>query len=263
MDARAKRRARREQQAEQAAEREARGRNRASASRFRRARRRVGALAAERLAPFVLRLLARTWRIERQGERGLELLKSERPWVVAMWHGSMLTLMPMRWHKGRDIGVLVSPSDDGDLARQALQRFRYRVVRGSLSRRGARAMREMHELLKNGGQLVITPDGPRGPRHSINAGPAWLARATGAPILPVTVAADRAWRLRSWDRMCIPKPFARVRVHYQDPVFVPDDRTDEQLEAIAQDLRETMLHAERALFTALGVPHDHAARRTD
>lgn len=257
MDARAQRKARRDIVAAHSAEREARGRNRKSASRFRRARRRMGSLLVERLAPSALAAIARTWRIQRTGDAGIELMRSTRPWVCAMWHGRMLTLMPIRHHCRRGVGVLVSPSDDGGLAKQALERFGYQVVRGSLSRRGARAMREMYDLLQGGGQLVITPDGPRGPRHSINAGPAWLARATGAPILPVTVAMTRAWRFRSWDRMCIPKPFAKVAVHYGDPVHVSPDTCDEELERIAAAIRERMVADERAAFARLGVADDH------
>ncbi|MFT4840496.1 MAG: lysophospholipid acyltransferase (LPLAT)-like uncharacterized protein [Planctomycetota bacterium] len=256
MDAREQRQARRETVAKLTAEREAQGRNKAGRKRFRRFRRRLGTVLVEWLAPLILRLIARTWRIERTGEAGLELLRSERPWVCTMWHGRMLALMPVKLHCRRNIGVLVSPSDDGGLAKRALDKFRYQVVRGSLSKRGATAMREMHELLAADGQLVITPDGPRGPRHSINAGAAWLARATGVPIIPVSTAMSRAWRFKSWDRMCIPKPFARVLVHYGDPVTIDKNADDALLEVVSSDLRTKMIAAERAAFGQLEVESD-------
>ncbi len=256
MDARARRQARRDDVARLSADREARGRNQKHVSRFRRARRRVGALLIESCAPLVLRLIAATWRVRRTGEAGQALMRSDGPWICTMWHGRMLTLMPIRLHKNRGLAVLVSPSDDGGLAKRALEKFGYRIVRGSLSRRGARAMREMHELVEAGAKLVITPDGPRGPRHSINSGAAWLARATGAPILPVGVAMDRAWRFRSWDRMTVPKPFARVVVHYGDPVRFAATTTDDELEAAADELRRAMIQAERDAFASLGVACD-------
>ncbi|MFT7534568.1 MAG: lysophospholipid acyltransferase (LPLAT)-like uncharacterized protein [Hyphomicrobiaceae bacterium] len=256
MDAREQRQARRETVAKLTAEREAQGRNKAGRKRFRRFRRRVGTVLVEWLAPLILRLIARTWRIERTGEAGLKLLRSERPWVCTMWHGRMLTLMPVKHHCRRNIGVLVSPSDDGGLAKRALDKFRYQVVRGSLSKRGATAMREMHELLTADGQLVITPDGPRGPRHSINTGAAWLARATGVPIIPVSTAMSRAWRFKSWDRMCIPKPFARVLVHYGDPVTIDKHADDALLEVVSSELRTKMIAAERAAFGQLEVEND-------
>ena len=256
MDARAQRKARRELVEQLSAERDARGRNKKHRSAFRKLRRKVGAALIETLAPRLLRLIARTWRVEFHGAAGLELMRSDRSFICVTWHGRMLTLMPLEGHAHRGLGVLVSPSADGDLAKRALDQLSYRVVRGSLSRRGARAMREMHEELAGGGQMVITPDGPRGPRHSINIGPAWLARATGAPIVSVGVAMNKAWRLKSWDRMTIPKPFARVRVHYGDPVHVGEQLTDEALEELSETLRERMIQAERDAFAAIQVPDD-------
>lgn len=256
MNARAQRKARRELVEARSAEREARGRNKKSASRLRRVRRKVGAVLVETLAPWILRALAKTWRITRTGKEGQALFMSDARWICATWHGRMLTLMPLTGHCRRDISVLVSPSDDGGLANRALAKFRYSVVRGSLSKRGARAMREMLNELESGAQLGITPDGPRGPRHTMNIGPAWLARATGAPLLTVSVAVDRAWRFRSWDRMTLPKPFARVRIHYGDPVTVASDSTEEELERISQSLRERLLAAEREAFGALGAASD-------
>lgn len=242
--------------AARSAEREARGRNKKSASRLRKLRRKVGAALIETLAPWILRALARTWRVTKTGEAGRALLHSDERWICAMWHGRMLTLMPIRGHCRRGLSVLVSPSEDGGLANRALDKFGYAAVRGSLSKRGARAMREMHEALMAGKALTITPDGPRGPRHMVNIGPAWLARATGAPLLTVSVAMDRAWRLRSWDRMTIPKPFARVRIHYGDPVEVPADCSDDALEEISAAMRERLLAGELDAFEALGVAPD-------
>jgi lysophospholipid acyltransferase (LPLAT)-like uncharacterized protein len=206
----------------------------------------------------LLRLLACTWRVHREGEDGFAALRAEGPWLVAMWHGRMLALMPLRWHRARGLCVLVSPSDDGNLATRALRHFGYRVVRGSLSRGGARAMREMTLLLGAGERLVLTPDGPRGPRHTMNGGVAWLARETGAAILPLGIACDRAWRLRSWDRFTIPKPFARVVVSYGDPMRVSADCDDATLERIGERLRDGLLAAEHDGFARLGVADDLA-----
>lgn len=238
-----------------AAERTAAGRNAPHLTRWRRWRRRFGGWLLARLGPWLVRALAATWRVQQRGP-GLALLRSERPWLVAMWHGGMLALMPLRHHRNRRIGVLVSPSDDGSLALQALASFGYRVVRGSLSRGGAEALRTMQQWLQDGGQLVLTPDGPRGPRHTMNSGVAWLARSSGAPILPVSITADRAWRLRSWDRFMIPKPFARLVVDYLEPVPVPAIATDEELEPIGSAVRSTLLERHHAAAAGLGVAAD-------
>ena len=256
MDARALRKARKAVVEQRAQDREARGRNKKHISVFRKLRRRVGAALIETLAPWILRGLSKTWRVEFHGAAGCALMRSDRAFICVSWHGRMLTLMPVEGHCDRGLSVLVSPSADGNLAKRALSKLSYKVFRGSLSRRGARAMREMHEAITQGAQMVITPDGPRGPRHSINIGPAWLARATGAPIVSVGVAVDKAWRLKSWDRMTIPKPFARLRVTYGEPVEVQADLTDEQLEELSAALRVEMITREREAYAAIGVPND-------
>lgn len=257
VDPRQARQRRRDAVARRAAERAAAGRNAIGLVRWRRFRRRVGDMLLALLAPALLRLLAVTWRVQRTGEPGFATLRSDATWLVAMWHGRMLCLMPLRWHRARGIDVLVSPSDDGSLATKALRSFGYRAIRGSLSRGGARAMREMAARLHGGGRLVVTPDGPRGPRHTMNTGVPWLARATGAAILPVSVACDRAWRLRSWDRFTIPKPFARLRVHYGDPVHVAADCDEVELERIGERVRAQLLAGERDGFARLGAADDH------
>lgn len=258
MHARDARRARRDDAARGAAAREAKGRNRPGLARWRRWRRRLGGLLLDLCAPTLLRLLAMTWRVQRHGAAGFDLLRSRDPWLLALWHGRMLAAMPLRHHRGRGIEVLVSPSDDGGLATKALRSFGYRVVRGSLSRGGARALREMRAAVEAGAQLVLTPDGPRGPRHTMNVGVAWLARCSGAPVLPLGIACDRAWRLRSWDRFVIPKPFARVAVVFGEPVRVPSDSPDDQLEALATTLRDRLLAAELDGCRHLGIADDLA-----
>lgn len=250
-------RAERRRQREQAAQaRSAQGRNRPALAGWRRLRRTVGHWLLAAGAPLLLRALAATWRVRVLPGPGCDRQRSDQPWLVALWHGRMLAAMPLRHHRGRGIQVLVSPSDDGGLADVALQRMGYRVLRGSLSRGGARALRAMADAVGDGGQLVLTPDGPRGPRHAMNSGVAWLARSTGAPILPTAVAVDRGWRLRSWDRFVIPKPFARLVIAFGAPVSVPPDADDAALEAVGAAVRATMLAAERAGFAALGVPDD-------
>jgi lysophospholipid acyltransferase (LPLAT)-like uncharacterized protein len=256
MDARGLRQARRQEIARRAAQRTAAGRNTEALVRWRRCRRRVGNWLLALLAPALLRLLAVTWRVQRRGGPGWQLLTSDQPWLVAMWHGRMLVGLPMAKHRSRNIGVLVSPSDDGNLATRALRSFGFVPIRGSLSRGGARALREMTDTLRAGRQLVVTPDGPRGPRHSMNVGLHWLARKTGAPILPVGFACDRAWRLRSWDRFTIPKPFARIIVSYGDPQPIAATASDDELEILAAQLRTRLIALEREAFETLGTAPD-------
>ncbi len=177
-----------------------------------------------------------------------------RGWLMALWHGRML--LGMAQHRGDDYHVLVSPSDDGEIAVHFLHANGYRTLRGSTNKAPARAMRNMLAVLREGGAVVITPDGPRGPRHSMNPGLAWLARATGYPIVPCGFAADRAWRVHSWDGLTIPKPRARVAVAYGEPLAVPRETDEQGVREAAEALRERMLEAELACCRALDVEPD-------
>jgi len=137
-----------------------------------------------------------------------------------------------------------------------LTRFGYGVIRGSSNRNPARAIREMVDRLRAGGRVVVTPDGPRGPRHSTNPGTAWMAKATGFPILPCGFATDRAWRLNSWDRFTIPKPRARVVMVYGEPLWVPAQADDEAIEVATTEMARRMHAAEVKGFAHLGLEPD-------
>lgn len=173
---------------------------------------------------------------------------------MALWHGRMLLGLPH--HGGQDLHVLVSRSEDGDISESLLEGFGYRVIRGSSSRGGARALREMLVVLGRGGVLVITPDGPRGPLHSMNPGLAWMARATGHAIVPIGFACDRAWRAKSWDRFTIPRPWSRIVMTYGEAVTVAREATPADLERATETIRERLIEAERGSSAKLGIEAD-------
>jgi hypothetical protein len=235
-------------------------RERPARKRFRSARRRLGSLGLRLFAPGALALLARTWRTEILGAENLAAAERHPGRLLALWHGRML--VPFPHHRGAGMCVLVSPSDDGSLAVPLLERYGQRVVRGSTNKASARALRELLGELERGGTVVITPDGPRGPRHSMNEGLAWLARATGFPVLPCGFVCDRAWTLRSWDRFTIPKPRARLALVYGEPLFVAERGPEVLAEATAQ-IRRRMLAAEARGFQHLGVTGDLGAACTE
>lgn len=214
------------------------------------------------IGPAVVWLLSKTWRtqlhgIEHLGPSGRRGSRSGdgRPGLmIALWHGRML--VGVDFGASRDWTVLVSPSADGDISERMLERFGYRVIRGSTSRGGARALREMLNCLRGGDVVILTPDGPRGPRHSMNAGLAWMSRATGFPIVPMGLVADRAWHLSSWDAFTIPKPFAHVALVFGPPIQVPRD-ADEAEQARATDrIRDSLFECERAGFARVRAPED-------
>lgn len=220
-------------------------------TRFRRFLRATGRKLALYFGAHLVTLLSKTWRISRAGYENLDAAKGEGGGhFIALWHGRML--VPMANHRNTDWTVLVSHSRDGDITEELLWRYGYRVIRGSSSKGGARALREMLDVLKSGGVLIITPDGPRGPMHSMSPGLVWMARATGYSVVPAGFVADRAWRMKSWDRFTVPKPFARVAYVYGPPIAVPRRATNSELENVSAAIHDAMIAAETRAFELLG-----------
>ncbi len=222
--------------------------------RMRIVRRKIGAAVLPVLAPGVIRLLSRTWKVEELGVENRDEAMTCTGRMAALWHGRMLVALPA--HRDQGYKVLVSPSDDGSLITTMLDHFGYGTIRGSSNKNPARAIREMLGDLEQGGTIVITPDGPRGPRHAVNPGPAWMARATGFPILPVGCVCDRAWYSKSWDHFTIPKFGARLALVYGDPIYVDADASDEDVRGATQEMRTRMLAAEERGFRHLGTEPD-------
>lgn len=214
-------------------------------------RRAVGLRLIGALGPWFLRTLRARWKCERLNPQHWEdAVKDGEGALLALWHGRMVC--GMADHAGREYTVLVSRSKDGDISEKLLQRFGYRVIRGSSSRGGASAARAMLASLGKGSKLVVTPDGPRGPRHALNPGLAWMARETGLPIVPMGFAVDRAWRLKSWDRFTIPKWGARVVLSYGEPLRVSPQADEAELERTTEELGRRLMAAEGQGFAHLG-----------
>jgi lysophospholipid acyltransferase (LPLAT)-like uncharacterized protein len=170
----------------------------------------------------LLSLLARSWRVELTGHfvAWRELADQPAPYVLLAWHEALL---PLLWfHRGRGMTIVVSEGKEGRYLAEYAKRLGYREARGSSSRGGVRALLSAVRALRNGGSAAFTPDGPRGPRRVFKGGGVLAAQRARAPIVPVHASAARAWRLRSWDRMLIPKPFARVRIGYGEIFPVPE-----------------------------------------
>jgi lysophospholipid acyltransferase (LPLAT)-like uncharacterized protein len=170
------------------------------------------------LAVPALYALGRTLRFE---ERGC-LAWSARVEKTALWVSWHETLLLALWFfRGLAARVMISASRDGELVARIAQRFGFVPVRGSTSRGAFAATRELVAQLRAGERAAITPDGPRGPRRRAQAGLVGAARLSGRPVIAVGIGVQRCWRLRSWDRFAVPKPFSRVRLVYGEPVHVP------------------------------------------
>ena len=164
-------------------------------------------------------LLARTWRVRVRNDEGWRRLAAEKkPWIFALWHSTLLPIAIQ--HNDQGIAVLVSQHRDGELIARTLAAWGNSTVRGSTTRGGSRALLAMIKELERGVVVAVTPDGPRGPALKFQAGTLIAAQRANVPVVPILMHADRAWRLRSWDRFIIPKPFARLTIAYGDPVMV-------------------------------------------
>ena len=172
------------------------------------------------LAAWILRAMAATMRREDVGlehPRGI-LQRGERA-IVAFWHARLL-MMPFAY-PGEPTAILISQHRDGEVIAQVAERLGLSVVRGSATRGAARAFREMLQVLNGGSHVVITPDGPRGPRQQVKPGVVELARLSGMPILPLAFGAWPRKVLQSWDRFVIPLPFGRGVYAWGEPIYVP------------------------------------------
>lgn len=180
-------------------------------------------VAARILGPLIS-TLARTWRVETvHAERWRTLVDEHRPHVFLLWHDALLPLL--WWHRGRGVTIVVSEAQDGQYLAEYARRIGYCEARGSSTRGGVRALIGVVKALRAGGAAAFTPDGPRGPRREFKGGVLLAAQRGGAMVLPLHAGADRAWRLASWDRFLVPKPFARVQIVYGMPFEVEPGQT--------------------------------------
>lgn len=168
-----------------------------------------------------VRAIALTWRMEWRGRGNLEEARRATGQVIFVFlHGRLLVLT---WaHRGRNIHVLASEHYDGDLMGRIIERLGFGHVKGSTTRGGAKAIRDLASLLRRGVDIGLAVDGPRGPRGVIKQGAVEIGRLASSAIIPVTCSARKRRLLRSWDRFQLPAPFTKVIVEYGEPVILPD-----------------------------------------
>src|ERR1043165_7863182 len=185
-------------------------------------RQRLGA----RIVYLLLRAIAGTVRCRLEDEAGLFNRPHDGAMIFCFWHNRLAMCMEgysrfgRSMGKSRGIAALVSASRDGGFLSRVLELFKVQPVRGSSSRRGPQALREMVSWGERGYDLAITPDGPRGPIYQVADGVTSLAQLTGLPIVPVAFDLNWKIRIRSWDRFQVPVPFARCTVKVAKPISV-------------------------------------------
>ena len=191
----------------------------------------------------LLQLWVRTLRYEIDDRAGVVGKPADQNYIGALWHNRLL-IFPFvlrRFFSNRHGAALISASRDGDLLADAITRFGFDVVRGSSSRLGASAILQLTDVLASGRDVVITPDGPRGPAYELGPGIIFLAQKSGAAVLPVNMEYSSCWRLKSWDRFVLPRPFAKIRVIIGQPHRVRSTNTVDDFEAERLRLQDAMM----------------------
>ena len=233
----------------------------------RRWRDRVVARFGARLLRLLVRSLGASARVHLADPAAVERLRiRSEPAILVLWH-RQLFLCSYLLHRelvrrGLPLTVLISRSRDGDIGTRLGELLGARIVRGSSSRGGGAALRQLCRVVADGGWPVMIPDGPRGPAGVAKTGPVALARLTGAPLVPVGLAASRAWRLGSWDRTVVPKPFARLSLVVGEPIAVSRDLPTSDLRSaataltVALDRVEEQARRAAARDASAGAEHD-------
>jgi len=191
----------------------------------------------------VLKVWARTLRFEIDDRADVIGKPVTANYIAALWHNRLLLIsfvlkkfLPQRPGAG-----LISASRDGDLISDLTRRFGFDVVRGSSSRLGASALRELESVLASGHDVLITPDGPRGPAYELGPGIVFLAQKTGAAVVPINMEFSSCWRVNSWDGFILPRPFAKVRVIFGPAHRVTATATSEEFETERLSLENAMM----------------------
>jgi lysophospholipid acyltransferase (LPLAT)-like uncharacterized protein len=191
------------------------------------------------LASLLIRIIGCTWRFRVIDEKHYDEARRRAPHsIYVFWHGRMLPLS--YGYRNRRIHVLASEHRDGELMGRTIRRLGFGHVRGSSTRGGARAVREMVAKLEEGFDLGITVDGPRGPRYTVKPGPFEVAKLSGAPVVPATTSSKSHWVASSWDAFEFPKPFTKVLVRFGPPQWVSADAGPEELEKCRAEIERTL-----------------------
>ena len=162
----------------------------------------------------------------------------DKPFIMACWHGELL-MIPYaykRYRKNPHVKLLISEHFDGNLIAKTLGFFGFDAIRGSTTRGGAKALIQSIKELKNGYDLGITPDGPKGPRHEVSDGIIVMAQKVDANIVLVEIKPTSYWQFNSWDRFVVPKPFGTINYYISKPTNITSMDMEEAREFIRNGL---------------------------
>ncbi|MFC4995180.1 lysophospholipid acyltransferase family protein [Rubritalea tangerina] len=197
--------------------------------------------AIGKIAGWALRLVGATLDIKVTDHSGLSG-RTDQPVLWAFWHNTVFVMpyVRLKFFAHRRVVVLTSASKDGAVLEHAVGVCDIGAVRGSSSRRAVAALVALRKAIKQGFDVCITPDGPRGPRYQLQAGIIKMAQATATPVVPIRVEFGRCITLGTWDAFRIPIPFSKVHVILEQPMNIPEEMDAEVFEGQRLELEGRM-----------------------
>lgn len=184
-----------------------------------------------------------TTRADRIGREHYERFRAVgQPVMFVFWHGQLLPLAHYHRHEG--IVVLVSEHEDGEYITRVIERNGFGTVRGSSTRGGTKGLKGLVRAAREGHDLGVTPDGPRGPRGVFKPGALVAAQMAELPVVPISVRASSGWRFRSWDGFLVPKPLSRITIEYHPPRRVSREADRDELARIGEEIGEVLNRGE-------------------
>ena len=192
------------------------------------------------LGLFAVKILYRTYRIKIiNGSIEKKILESGKTPIYISWHQRFFP--GIMFLSGRKpIAIIVSLSKDGDFISRIIELLGWHPVRGSSSRGGAKALREVNEIAEAGYSLGHIVDGPRGPAGKVKPGLLLIAKTSGMPILPTIISAEKKWTFNSWDKFILPKPFSKIIIRFDKEIFIPKNAGKEILEFDRMELQKRL-----------------------
>lgn len=195
------------------------------------------------LAPighFAINILDRSYRFEK-----INYKPETGPAIYALWHGWFYGFLSIKDEERKKLHLLISPSRDGEFISRVSEQLGYSIIRGSQGRGGAKALLRMIKTLESGGNVAYTVDGPRGPIFKVKEGVLKLAQMSGMPIIPLVPESKWVTTFNSWDKYQLPHLCTKSIVVYGDPVYIPKDITEEELQEYANNLETTFFDLQK------------------